>query len=328
MKRMAVMGSCSIPFHLRYWRELLPNWLDEVDEIVISLQQMPKKHREYVNKMLSQVKKVRVIPYPKNPWPQCMSDDIHDSKAEIVLILHDDTFILKRGVIDRFFTLAEEGKVVTPTHGIYSPADYVNRTLREMYGNYLTQFNEYSFLLYFLFMPKSIFMKTSGYLGGKGWKKGEFVDLLGRTIEENVSGDTGFQLGLDLFAHHVPFHIIPRQTTAHLQFEKDPLKAFKEISFPDGWVHFQNMANTIPQWFDGTHGINLVQNKEDAVMKVFVSIRLACMQEFLRVDEYKELEEYKRSVEKEMELIKNLFTLEQESINEYQKEIRRILCVV
>lgn len=326
MKRLAVLGSCAPVFMLRYWMTFLPHWIDEVDEVVLNLQQIPIDHKAYLVKAAKEYKKLTVIAEPKNPWPQSISDGITASKADTVLILHDDTFIFKKGVVDEFFTLAEKGNVVTPMHGIYSPTDYVNDVLKEMYPEYLKNLKDYSFLLYFLFMPRKFFMATSGYLGGSGWKKDEWVELLGRKIEQDVAGDTGFKLALELFLNQAPFKPIPRQTTAEIQFAQDPLKELKEVHY-DGWVHLQNMANTLPAWFDGSHGWRNIENKKDPIMKAFISLRLGLIQEFLDVDDYEEIENDAISAELEIADIKKAFNLDPDVINEYQKEIRRILCV-
>ena len=326
MKRIAFLGSCALPFHLRYWMEFLPNWIDEIDEVILDLQQIPKEHKKYLVNKAKAYKKLTVIETPKNPWPQSITDNITNSSADTILILHDDTFILKKGVIDNYFTIAEKGKVVTPMHGIYSPTDYVNRILNEMYPKYLKGLKDYSFLLYFLFMPRSFFMATSGYLGGSGWKVGEWVYQLGRRLEENVAGDTGFKLCLELFMNQVPFHPIERQTTAEIQFKDDPLKELQAVKY-DGWVHFQNMANTLPAWFDGSHGWRNTQNKTDPIMRAFMYMRLAYMQEFLDVDDYEEIEDDAIAVQLEMIDIQKAFDLDEKVIDQYQKEIRRILCV-
>ena len=321
MKRVAFVGTCAIPPMLKLWERSIRTWADEVDEIVVDIENMPDSHKLYVYDMLKQNKKIKVD-YAPCPWPMCIEQRIKESDADLLFILHDDTFVLKKDVVAKMFNSAEK-KIVTPLHIIYSPMDYVNKRLEELHGIYMDQFNkEYSFLLYFLFMPRKFYDMTSGVLHGVGWEKGEFNPYLMENLKINVAGDTGFQLGLEFFQHKLPFNIIPRQTTAQAQFEEDPLQALKNTSFSEGWVHLQNVANTVGQWFDGSD--NILNNKLDNIFKAFLILRLSLIEDALELDDYRFISDWVDYVKKTIKKVKMHYGIKGEEIDSYKKELRRI----
>lgn len=248
-KRAVLLGTGAFPIILRLWFENLRKWQEEVDVIYVAIDHygVPST-RDYIIKLAKQYPKVKLLEGVSG-WPNSYADAFKQSKEDVFLIMHDDTYIYSSGIIDDYFLLVESGKVVVPLHEIYSPSDVVNDALNKKYDN---MFKIYSFLLYFLFISKENLNKTSVNFNGVGYPAGKYEPLLGTAPEVAVAGDTGFILALELFDKKVPFQIIPRSETAYLQGEEKPVNKLiqqmkdKEGIFSNGWLHLQNTGNTIP----------------------------------------------------------------------------------
>lgn len=322
MKRAVILGTGAFPLIIRLWLENLKKWQDEVDVIYIAVDHwnVPST-RDYILNLIKQFPKVKILENLRG-WPDSYADAIKQSKEDSFLIMHDDTLVYKKGVVDKYFKIAEEGKVVTPLHGIYEPRVIVDEALQKKY-DWTNDTAPYSFLLYFLFISRLNLEKTSINFNGVGWKVGDDIPLLGiKNAPVSIAGDTGFLLGLELFDKNVPFYTIPRSETASLVAKKDLVYFLiremkdKHGIFSNGWLHLQNTGNTIPLWF-----------KEDLDARRWYQdiekVRLAWMYTMLQVEDYKEIPEFKKLADnifngvmircgldlKEIETISNIFQI-------------------
>ena len=210
--------------------------------------------------------------------------------------MHDDTLIHKKGVVDKYFKIAEAGKVATPMHGIYEPREIVDKAINEKYG---WDNPPYSFLLYFLFISRENLEKTSVNFNGIGWQKGDDIPLLGiKNAPVSIAGDTGWILGLELFEKGVEICPIPRSETANLAWEQEDIvslltnwMAKKENIFAEGWLHLQNTGNTIPLWFSqDISAREWHKNLEEP--------RLAWMFEMMHTESFDNIPEFKKRAQK------------------------------
>lgn len=251
--RAIFLGSSAFPPIIRLWLETAKIWQDEVDKIYIAVD-YPNKIDDDTRKLCKEFPKI-VLLENTTKWPGSYNDAYKASREDTFLIMHDDTLVYRKGVLDKYFKLAEEGKVAVPTHQIYEPASVINEYLIKRYG-FKIEDAPFSFLLYFLFISRENLEKTTMDFNGKGWNIGDDISLLGVTNSPTtVGGDTGFLLSLELFENKVPFYNIKRSDTAILSYAEDSLEALKkwrdnnEEIFKEGWLHIYNTGNSIPTWY-------------------------------------------------------------------------------
>lgn len=267
MSRAVLLGTGAFPPILRLWLETYRKWQNEVDKLYIAVDNwnIPEARGYFLN-LIKEFPNAVILENTRG-WPDSYADAYKQSKEDNFLIMHDDTFVYKKGIVDNYFKIAEQGEVVTQKHEIYSPVDIVNAVLGKKYN---WNSPPYSFLLYFLFISRQNLEKTSLNFNGIGWKKGDDIPLLGiENATDGIAGDTGFLLGLELFEKQVPFHWIPDRS---------------------GWVHLQNTGNTIPLWFTQDIDARAWDLKVEEA-------RLAWLYEMMRTESFDEIPEFKKKCE-------------------------------
>lgn len=168
---------------LKYWKKVNDHWLKDV--------------------VLHVVKSNNDLPYPKG-----VEEMIKQAGEDVLLIMHDDVFVYNAGLINSYFTIAEQGKVVSPLHKNYNKMDEVEMVMKQNYGKIM------AFYPYFLFIRKDLIMKTSIDLNGR--KDFDFNGLI-------CSGDQGFVMCCELLEMGVDFEALP-------------------ISDPPNWIHAQDLT--------------------------------------------------------------------------------------
>lgn len=104
-------------------------------------------------------------------------------------------------------------------------------------------------------MRKEDYFKTSRLLGTDRLTPEQTQDLLGVSATD-ISGDTGFFLGLEFFKLGIPIIPIPRYETYKLNHVPDALETLKqwregkEQIFEGGYFHLQNTGNTLCRYFN------------------------------------------------------------------------------
>ncbi len=255
MKRAVIVGTGAFLPILNLWLETTRIWQDEVDKIYVAEASfIVRNDKEEIRNLCKKFPKV-VLMENCNKWPESYADAYKVSKEDNFLIMHDDTLVYEKGIIDKYFKIAESGEVAVPKHQIYEPALTINEYLIKKYG-WKIEDAPFSFLLYFLFISRENLEKTTLNFGGIGWNVGDDIPLLGVTNSPTtVGGDTGFLLGLELFEKKIPFHFIKRSDTAILTYANDSLETLKkwrdnkEEIFKEGWLHMYNTGNSIPTWY-------------------------------------------------------------------------------
>jgi len=331
--RAVIMGTSCFPFLIRYWRELFNKWEKTVDKVYISLAPLGDYPgaREYAKSVLKHPK-IRIR--DKNEgWPTGMEEDAKEAKEDLLLVLHDDTFIHKPEFLEDTFSIMGD-KAITPIHQVYSEIGYVEENMKKRYGDMLpwkcaSGEQGYSFLLYLLFIPREQLMETSVNFQGSGWKKGDYIKELGITTDRDFGGDTGFKLGLELLQNGVMVQPIPRYTTANIPLEKNPLEKLRELQknkedlFSDeaGWLHICGMGNRLGDWFDK----NKKEYKQSEQFKQDCILKLGWLFEFLSCDEFNEVSDYKEQVNREVENVIKKLNIDFRRVKEYQKIFHQLL---
>lgn len=349
MSRVAIVGTNAHPFLMGYWLKQFKNWEKEVDRVYIITDSPIEPYTwSFTKEILTQHPKIRVIETDID-WPNSLSEAVRLSEESHLLILHDDTFIYKTGVIDKYFKMCETGKVITPPHGIYAPIDLVEKRLKEKYpfmpfrvkGMPDNADNTgYSFLLYFLFISRIDLMKAGNDFDGKpgGYKANEYCKVLDFIPDRDFSGDTGFLLMLNLLKNGSEIELITRATTASLPYEQNPLLILQEWEqkkinvFKEGWVHIQAMGTGFNEWYWKFEEKNKIpvhkidrqeSNRNDINIRKGWMLRLAWMLEFMEAQDYTGIQDYKDYILSELNYIMYFFDINKLLLNDYRLALRK-----
>lgn len=169
MSRAVVVSTCN-DILFKYWMKNYETWEDQVNKLYIVDSKQGGHYPENVEQTLRQV------------------------TEDTILLMHDDVFVYNKGELNTYFSLAEQGKVVTPLHKNYSNIEEVEKVMMSKYGKVV------AFYPYFLFIKREILNKTSINLNGN-----LNVDFNG----VQCGGDQGFVLGQELLDLGVEFHLLP-----------------------------------------------------------------------------------------------------------------------
>lgn len=339
------MISNCFPFFIRYWREIFNKWEDAIDKVYVSIEKPTEPTAEDYVRGLFKHPKIVLTPGYSQQF-NGMTEMFNNSHEDLVLLLHDDTFILNRNPLDKYFKIAEN-KIVVPIYMHYNPATYIEPIMNELFPTQVpfkveeTGETGYSFLLYFFFASRKALEKTSAFFGGSGYDKGEYFPPFKRKLEEQIGGDTGFLLGLELLANGEHFYAIPHEdnTTMNLGRVVNQLKLLetskqeKKGLFAVDWLHVMQLANQAKTWFKPLfetngqpHIVDSIEGfKEDVSVKEGFMVTMGWFYEFLSCDSFDEIKEYRDYVKRQLEFIINRFDLDNHKIQEYKRYFHEIV---
>jgi glycosyltransferase involved in cell wall biosynthesis len=254
MTRSVIIGTLYNPFIIRYWLENFKRWQHKVDAVYLC---HDRKHvpeiKKFLDKEVAKYSKIHILD-DLGGWPYNMEQAIKQTKEDLILVVHDDTYFYNPEILDVYFDEAEKGKVITPLFVSYAPIQAVDDAVKNKYPFMPWRVGEYtscSFLLYLLFCSRENYLKTDVDFSNNLWEKGEYIKELDYTPEERFGGDTGFRFGFQLLNSGVEVKPIKANNLSNIAHETDPIKTFNEM-VKNGldWLHLQNVSNMIPLWFD------------------------------------------------------------------------------
>lgn len=329
--RSAIMVSNFIPFLMRYWLENFKKWEDEIDMVYIGMERPFEPSLEPYLRKLFKHPKIKLMEGYTTQFIG-LTDLLKMGNEDTVMVLHDDTFF-KKGTVDKYFKITEAGKIVTPLYSHISPADYIEKLMKDKFGDkvpFTCEGNSaYSFILYLFIAQRAQLEKTSMNFQGGHFNKGTYFKPLETVLEQDIGGDTGFLLGLELLANGEQFNPIPHKdnTPYYLSFKENPLETLQQMRkeksglFAADWLHIMSMANTLSIWLKDK------KKREEQFSlfgkgKPFVNgseMRMAWLKEFMSIDTFEEIAEYRDYVNKESDEIIKSFNLDYDRIKTYQE---------
>lgn len=356
--RAVLIGTNAYPFMMRYWFELfMAYWQDEVDMVYIAISNAEHKSA-WLNtrSLLMSHPKIRVVETEKS-WPDSINTVAKDIKEDYIAVLHDDTFIFKKGVFNRYFEICEkENKVVTPITPIFTPKDLVEELLQKNFPEQLplrvelTGEEGYSFYCNMFFLSRELLNKTSMDFGAWKVEKGHYSEHLDWTpIVKDFAADTNFLLELELLKAGAYFHAIPKMEIATVYNHSDPLEGLKKIEQEGegpfdgetGWIHLQTMAYHIyGLYFDlgereelmktsgGKIAHKIMNNRAffgGASYTAALTMQIAWIMEFMSVGDYSGIQKYYNHAKKEIDYIIRVAGLKRKEIRCFKDIFHKLI---
>lgn len=339
--RSLIFGTVYNPFIIAYWLKNFEKWQDKVDAVYLCHDRI---HTPQIEKFLD----AKVAKFPKihildnlGGWPYNMEKAIKQTKEDSILVIHDDTYVYNPAILDKYFDMAEQGKVITPLFVSYSPVGTIDEVVKKKYPFMPWEVEGYkscSFLLYFLFCSRENYLKTDIDFAQNLWDAGTFVPELDYTTTERFGGDTGFKFGLQLLNKGVEVIPIKANNLSNITHEVDPIKSFNQM-IENGldWLHLQNVSNMIPLWFysedewfagkvDRTkhkiHELEIFKDNKDVLEGM--CLKVAWLKEYMEADDYTEIKDFYDYIKEETEYVIDYMGLDREQIRKYTEVIKKL----
>lgn len=195
MSRAAILPYPGDPFLLNYWLHFFDTiWGDEVDRLYIHLNSsIEESVVEYIRELCEKRPKVKFI-YTNFQMEhgQVINISLDLVEEEYIMLVEDDCFIFKKGVIDNCFKFLEDGgfDIVGSKRG--SCAMEILSRASQLWGlNYEGEGDQgCNFWPNLFFSTKAKLLTTDRWFGAKSWVKGENISALDQGPEKYlVQGD-------------------------------------------------------------------------------------------------------------------------------------------
>lgn len=353
--RTVVVGTNAYHYLMAYWLHLFEkNWQDEVDHVYFAVSTpIHASVWEKTKEMLESNSKITVFNTGLG-WPESVEHIIRATNTESLGIFHDDLFVFKKGIIDKFFSIVEnEGKVVVPIHDNFSKPELVKELMQKKYGSQLPLVEEgtdrtgYSFYNNFFFAPMELVKKTSINLKAYNIPLGSENRYLDWTfLTTDVTADTDFLFCLELLEAGAKFYSpIEQDMKKYINIENNPLVTLSEMRrkkeglYDDiDYLHFQTFAYHVGglmfdlgerESLSKTSGVdvkrlihNIPKNKattDDIMTKISTIYAL------MKLDNFGNIKRYHKHVKKELKYVQKYFNISDYRLEKMTKYLSEIL---
>lgn len=204
--RAAILPFPGDPFLLDYWLMFFDRfWAEEVDKLYIILNSpIEEPVREYIRALCKERSKIVLYEFPnQTDHGPCIDFALGKCSEKYVMLIEDDGFIFRKGIVDFAFTQLELGIADIVGSKRASCSVEICDKAKELYGlNYEGEGDQGpNFWPNFFFSSKELLLKTDRNFSAKSWKKSETIPALGHTVQEDlVNGDTFVNTSLQLRA--------------------------------------------------------------------------------------------------------------------------------
>lgn len=221
------------------------------------------------------------------PFNKCLEA----GNEELILLLEDDGWSYKSGLLDSMFQKIEGGGVDAIGSPRFSCTDGIANKTREKYGLDYSGTGDKgpNFWPNFFFVKRADIMRTDLDFAGKGWAKGEYIKELDITVEDTECGDTFVWMCMQLRAMGLKFLDVGQRHAMPTEIEDIEKKAFNYEHGYFGWIHGGSLSSGWNGFLDGQFTADPVN--EYAVMEL--ESRAAFWTIAVNLEPYEEIKEFK-----------------------------------
>lgn len=246
MSRAAFISSGGDPFLSLLMLRFFKKWQDEIDHLYICYNAIIDK--EIVNYLKEQFSDPKIefiyVDHPLGfgePIKRCLEKCTED----IILLLEDDGFVYKKGLLDEMFKKIESGEADALGSPRFSCSNGIAEATKNKYNlNYEGHDDAGpNFWPNFFFVKRADLLKTDLNFAGKGWKPGEYIKELDFTCTEEEAGDTFVWTCIQLRAMGLKFLNIPQHHASPTEIEDIELKRYNHRLGFIGWIHGGSLSS-------------------------------------------------------------------------------------
>lgn len=247
MTRAAFISAGGDPFLLLFNLRLFKRWRDEIDHLYICYNAViDKEVSNYLGNQVKEDPKIVWINFPQmlgfgEPIRKCLEV----CQEDLLVLLEDDGFVYKPGLIDSMFKRIENGECDALGSPRFSCSPGIAEATRIKYNLDYSGTDDVgpNFWPNFFFVKRKDLLKTDLEFSGKGWKKGNYIKELDFTCKGEEAGDTFVWTSMQLRAMGLKFINIPQNHASPTEIEDIPLKRYNHKNGFIGWIHGGSLSS-------------------------------------------------------------------------------------
>lgn len=248
MSRAALLSTCGEVFPtllvIKLWKEC---WRDEIDHLYINLNNHCQVPPEVIAEFMQRIAldfKVTIIFHPTgigNGPPQV--ELLKICNEDLILLLEDDFFIFKPGVVDGYFKRIESGETDLLGSPRYSTGE-VGESAQKKYNIDFSGEGDrgYGWWPTGFYCKKSDLLKTDLDFGSKEYKAGEYFKELDHTFTQTEFTDTFTWASIQLRYLGLKSIDIPQYHASPFEIDEYKLKSHKWAEDP-GYIHGGSLSS-------------------------------------------------------------------------------------
>lgn len=235
--------------------KLFERWESEVDKLYICYNaDIDKSIVDFVKSRYDQNPKTEFIYVDHGlgfgiPFNKCLEA----GNEELLLLLEDDGFIFKKGLVDKMFKKIESGECDAIGSPRFSCSDGITEASKKKYNLVYEGSGDRgpNFWPNFLFLKRADIMKTDLDFAGKGWKPGDYIKEIDLTCENEECGDTAVWLCMQLRALGLKFLDVGQRHAMPTEIEDKVKGTFNYEEGYFGWIHGGSLSSGWNGFLDG-----------------------------------------------------------------------------
>jgi hypothetical protein len=236
--RAALLPAGADPFLNAYWLRHYRLWADEVDELrVLVCGQTDPQIIRYLETLASGLPHVVIDHVPRRDHGKAIRELVEATNADHVLLLEDDAFIRKPGVVNAAFERIERGETDIVGCPRTSAVPDLVSAVEHKFGTLVAETDEQGPHLWpcFLFARRADLLATDRNFGAAAWRPGETVPGLDwGPSESDVAGDTFVWASIQLRTRGLRVHVEP-------EYRADKAKMPSWDDIP--WFHVGSLSS-------------------------------------------------------------------------------------
>lgn len=247
MTRAVFLPFTGDPFLLRTWLTCFDIWKDEIDKlyVMLNVDVPPEVYQDcasLLKKYCQQDIECKVFLLYENhllDHGPALNEMLDICVEDLVLLVEEDGFIFKKGVVDKCFKMIEEGKtdIVASPRGSCSKEIY--EKAEKIWG---TPAQAPNFWPNFFFISCENLLRTDRHFHAKSWNKGDYIKELDLTITDEVApADTFVWVSIQLRSMGLRVHLT-EQYHSFIEDIQDKVQIRGIFDRKCPWVHIGSLS--------------------------------------------------------------------------------------
>lgn len=248
--RAAILPYPGDPFLLNYWLSLFHKyWYNEIDRLYIFANSPLLKDPEivaFLKEICDDPKIMLIIHEQQIEHGDVINRTLEMVQEDLVMLVEDDGFIFKSGVVDWCFSRIEhEGYDIVGSKRGSCGMEILKRAKEVWDLDYEGEGDQgCNFWPNFFFTKKQILLDTDRNFGARMWRAGERIEELDFTVTEDQAGDTFVNTSLQLRAKGYKIATVPQYHAHPLDIEHytNGQYLFNGTAF---WTHIGSLSSGV-----------------------------------------------------------------------------------
>lgn len=251
MNRAAILPFPGDPYLIKYWMRFFKDiWYDEVDMLYVYHNSTIEKDMEkYIARICTDPKITYLYNSNQVEHGTAIDNTLNHVKEKYLMLVEDDAFIFKKGIVDNCFKMLESGNysIVGSKRGSCS-MEILEQAQKKWGLNYEGEGDQgCNFWPCYFFIETEVLKLTTRRFCSRAWTQGEIIEPLSYEVEADiVNGDTFVNTSLELRAmideHRIAYVPQYHANPYDLEFFEKGLYLFNGAA---PWTHIGSLSSGV-----------------------------------------------------------------------------------